>query len=83
MNRLALFVLLILGGCSTYSSQFDCPYGTGVGCASLSKVNGMVDRCQIDLGEEGGTPVKKKEIHIFYGPSQMSKLIPVQEPIID
>lgn len=57
-----IFKILILLSClpimgctgSTYSSHFDCPLGTGVGCASLSKVNKMIDRQQIDLEDDDG-----------------------------
>lgn len=84
MKQLSLWLIFgLLGGCSSYSNKFDCPYGEGVGCASLSRVNKMVDRHQIDLDEEGEIPIKKKEVHIFFGPDQISKLVSIQEPIVD
>jgi hypothetical protein len=84
---LALLLCLSLGACtgSTYSSHFDCPYGTGAGCASLSKVNKMIDRREIDLDEDESTcssgtcASKKKEVYIYYGPDQMSKVISIDE----
>ena len=85
---LALLGCLSLGACtgSTYSSHFDCPYGTGAGCASLSKVNKMIDRNEIDLDEDespcssGACSLKKKQVHIYYGPDQMSKVISIDTP---
>lgn len=69
-----------MGGCSSYSNNFDCPYGKGAGCSSISKVNTMVDNHEIDLGE-GDHSNKMRNIHIFYGPEQLSKVITVQEPL--
>lgn len=77
---------LLMGGCSSYSSSFDCPYGKGAGCSSVSRVNTMIDNQQIDLGEgELGTPasIKMKNIQIFYGPERLSKIVTVQEPLAD
>lgn len=89
-RSLALLGCLILGSCtgSTYSSHFDCPYGTGAGCASLSKVNKMIDRHEIDLDEDesdcssGTCNSKKKQIYIYYGPDHMSKVIAIDESIV-
>lgn len=86
-NGLVLLGFLSLAGCtgSTYSSHFDCPYGTGAGCASLSKVNKMIDRHEIDLDEDesvcssGTCNPKKKQLYIYYGPDQMSKVISIDE----
>ena len=70
----------------TYSNHFDCPYGTGAGCASLSKVNKMIDRHEIDLDEDesncgsGSCASKKKQVYIYYGPDQMSKVISIDTP---
>ena len=64
---------------STYSSHFDCPYGEGLGCASLSKVNQMIDQHQVHLNEGGPTRLKQKQLHIYYGPNEMSQLISIEE----
>ena len=50
---------LLLAGCtgSTYSGHFDCPMGEGAGCASISRVNKMIDRQEINL-VEGLLPVE-------------------------
>ena len=83
-----LFILCcsILGGCtgSTYSSHFDCPYGTGAGCASLSKVNKMIDRHELNLDEDESekSASQKKQVYIYYGPNQMSKVISVDQPLV-
>ena len=87
---LSLLSCLSLGGCvgSTYSSHFDCPYGTGAGCTSLSKVNKMIDLHEINLDEEeslcssGTCKLKKKQVLIYYGPDQMSKVISIDEPTL-
>ena len=52
-NLVALLFSLSLSACtgSTYSSHFDCPMGEGAGCASISRVNKMIDRQEIDLAE--------------------------------
>ena len=91
IKGLALLGCISLVGCtgSTYSSHFDCPYGTGAGCASLSKVNKMIDHHEIDLDEDKSVcssdtcNPKKKQLLIYYGPNQISKVISIDEsPVI-
>lgn len=90
---LSLFGYVGLGGCTgmTYSNHFDCPYGTGAGCASLSKVNKMIDQHQINLEEDtrldkcqegngGSCKNKMKQVYIYYGPDQMSKIVTIESP---
>jgi conjugal transfer pilus assembly protein TraV len=83
----ALVVSLFLSGCtgSTYSTHFDCPMGEGAGCASISKVNKMIDRQEIDLGNDD-VPVAKgicvsklprNQVYVYYGPDQLSRLISI------
>lgn len=77
---------LVLSGCtgSTYSSHFDCPMGEGAGCASISRVNKMIDRREIDLNGDDlsiadGTPVTRapaNQVYVYYGPNHLSRLIP-------
>ncbi|MBW8309200.1 MAG: hypothetical protein K0M45_06135 [Candidatus Paracaedibacteraceae bacterium] len=82
MKSSLLLLCLTLTGCSTYSNNFDCPYGQGLGCASLSKVNKMVDQHQIDLDDDmPEVTQKKRQIHIYYGPDQMSKVITLPDPV--
>ena len=38
-----IVVLQGLGGCTKMSGTFDCPYGKGVGCRSITEVNQMVN----------------------------------------
>ena len=38
-----IVVLQGLGGCAKISGTFDCPYGKGVGCRSITEVNQMVN----------------------------------------
>jgi len=84
---------LVLTGCtgSTYSTHFDCPMGEGAGCASISKVNKMIDRQEIDLGNDdapsckgscarqlGGNPTALgNQVYVYYGPDQLSRLISI------
>lgn len=89
-KALSLLGCLFLNACtgSTYSSHFDCPYGTGAGCASLSKINKMIDRHEIDLDEDESVcssdkcNLKKKQVLIYYGPDQMSKVISIDESTV-
>ncbi len=76
-------MLFGLTGCSSYSSHFDCPYGEGVGCSSLSKVNRMLDQNLIDTSEEISVPTlqNKRQIHIYYGPKKMDKVITIKDPV--
>jgi hypothetical protein len=91
-------------GCtgSTYSNHFDCPMGQGAGCASISRVNKLIDRHEIDLGNDDapfskssdsseasakqhagkqgvGTRRVRGQIYVYYGPDQLSRLIPIIE----
>lgn len=49
-----MLACLVLQGCTgtTYPSHFDCPMGEGAGCASISRVNRIIDRQEIDLGDD-------------------------------
>ncbi|WP_010304190.1 hypothetical protein [Candidatus Odyssella thessalonicensis] len=82
MTYQSLILCLVLTGCSSYSSNFDCPYGEGVGCASVSKVNKMLDHNLIET-EDRSLPSKPKQrqIHIYYGPQKMDKIITLKDPI--
>ena len=35
-------LLVLLTSCSMYKSHFDCPPGKGVGCKSVSEIEGMI-----------------------------------------
>lgn len=43
--------IVCLVGCSSYKENFDCPVGTGMGCASLSRVNKAMDKGRIQIEE--------------------------------
>lgn len=86
-KQFCLLSCLFLNACtgSNYSSHFDCPYGAGAGCASLTKVNKMIDRQEIDLEEEspagqGRYAPLKKQVYIYFGPDQMGKVISIDKP---
>lgn len=87
-NLIVLLFGLSLSACTglTYSSHFDCPMGEGAGCASLSRVNKMIDRQEIDLAEDrlpGNDNIKGvcapqtfgSQVYVYYGPDQLSRLI--------
>lgn len=83
-------VSLILSGCtgSTYSTHFDCPMGEGAGCASISKVNKMIDRQEIDLGNDDASVTKGgcisklpgNQVYVYYGPDKLGRLISIEQP---
>jgi hypothetical protein len=79
MKKIAIIVALGLTGCSHYSNHFDCPYGDGVGCASLSKVNQLLDHNLIDTSNELLKDTHNKQhIHVYYGPTKMDKVITIK-----
>lgn len=49
-NVLLSLSILVLTGCATTKENFDCKYGKGVGCRSITEVNDMVN--QGKLGKE-------------------------------
>jgi hypothetical protein len=60
-----------LTGCGSYSNKFDCPYGEGLGCASVSKVNKMLDANMVDTEDKlvsGASSQSQQQIPIYYGP---------------
>ncbi len=42
MNKIILGALLLGASCNIYRSEFDCPAGKGVGCASVGEVLDMI-----------------------------------------
>ena len=84
---------LLLAGCtgSTYSGHFDCPMGEGAGCASISRVNKMIDRQEINLGNDDiplvnpspkgaiAPQAPSNQVYVYYGPDQLSRLIPTDD----
>ncbi len=54
--------LMSLVGCSTYKEQFDCPVGTGMGCASLSKVNKAMDKGYIQIEDDSPHDEKTQSV---------------------
>ena len=71
-----------LTGCGSYSNKFDCPYGEGLGCASVSKVNKMLDADMVDLQDRlsttssySSTSSSQTQIPIYFGPMRPSQTI--------
>jgi len=58
---LFLFMPILLTGCSSMNSKFDCPNKPGVNCRSLDQVNNMVDR-----GILGRSSSKERVVSKFY-----------------
>lgn len=58
MKKIFILLPLTIAGCSTYDGSFECPVGSGMACASLSKINKSMDQDKIDLSyqEEAKTP---------------------------
>ena len=48
--------LIALTGCGRTLEKFDCPYGKGVGCRSITEVNQMVNEESVKGLEEGTLP---------------------------
>lgn len=75
---LILTVGFAMSGCSPYTNKFDCPYGEGVGCASLSKVNKMLDAEMIEIEDNlSSQKDSKKRISLYFGPSRPLQMINV------
>jgi conjugal transfer pilus assembly protein TraV len=71
---------IALSGCSIYSSEFDCPYGNGMGCSSLSTVDKMIDSKAIDLESDlaGISQLENsKAAVIYFGKERMGRLIKI------
>lgn len=66
-----------LTGCGSYSNKFDCPYGEGLGCASVSKVNKMLDADMVDLQDRLSTTSSNSQtqIPIYFGPMRPAQTI--------
>mgnify|MGYP003388739099 CR=1 FL=1 len=75
---LTLGISMGLSGCSTYSSKFDCPYGTGMGCSSLSTVNKVIDANVLDRESDlkglGGLENNTSTM-IYFGSEVPSELV--------
>ena len=49
---------MVLGGCSSYEGEFECPPGPGLVCASLEEVNRQIDEGL--LGDAGPRPARRE-----------------------
>lgn len=71
----------ILSGCSSYSNKFDCPHGQGVGCASISKVDRMIDAQMVKTDDELPSlhpQSGKKPVRVYFGPNRPFKPLAVE-----
>ena len=46
---LAFFVIWSLAGCSNSKNTFDCSPARGIGCESVSKVNELINKENLDV----------------------------------
>lgn len=60
-----LYVMMALGGCSTYDTKFDCPAGPGLSCTSLSRVDQMIDRGDLKHADSS----TKKGVEVYLPPA--------------
>ena len=56
-NILLLAVIALLSACSITKETFDCSYGKGVGCRSITEVNTMVNNGNL-VGANSAKPDK-------------------------
>lgn len=84
-NFKTIFICFLLGwsvsGCSNYSNTFDCPHGQGVGCASISKVDKMIDAHMVRTDDDlsGVNPQSgKKPVSVYFGPSRPLKPLAIE-----
>lgn len=78
-KMMILTVGISLSGCTGYSSKFDCPYGSGMGCSSLSTVNKVIDSNALDR-ESDFQSLERLEnnpsVMIYFGEDSPSELVP-------
>ena len=60
MKWIRFLSLFFLSGCSTYSNDFECPFGKGRACSSLKEMTQVLDT----IPEEGGLPQEGLEIFL-------------------
>lgn len=71
-HLLILSAAVFVAGCGTYSEDFDCAPGVGVGCKSLSSINQMVEEGKlpkaIDTNNTSESVISKESgpIHIWF-----------------
>lgn len=74
--------LLLLGGCSSpYNNSFDCPYGQGLGCTSMSTVNKIIDTQRLDIQADlmGTGNNQGKRVFVYFGEDRPSRLVRVEQ----
>lgn len=55
-----ILALLILSGCNSYSSKFQCKSGVGLRCKSLSEINDLYNEGKLEEEIENQNGKKKK-----------------------
>ena len=65
MHKLLITLMFIsLTGCASYNNSFECKPGQGVSCTSVSKINAMVDRGELNDTASSGKKIKKQTIRV-------------------
>lgn len=90
IKYLPLITLVFSGaslvGCTSYSNKFDCPYGQGVGCASISKVDKMIDAQMIKTEEDLpflDQASSSQRVQVYFGPNRPQKPLAIKNiPLI-
>lgn len=84
-NRILLVIImtLVMSGCASMNSDFDCPMKDGIRCQSLDEVNAAVDRGEI--GSSCGTtdvsrPAYTKTSYVQYKDSVVGRQASVRSP---
>lgn len=65
---LTLILALVLTGCATSKENFDCQYGKGVGCRSITEVNTLVNEGKLGendpINPRSKSPAKLSDVSI-------------------
>jgi len=60
IKKLIIFSSLLLIGCQVSKENFDCQYAKGVGCRSITEVNGMINDGKLAVKDTKMTAVPIK-----------------------
>ncbi|KAB2836730.1 MAG: hypothetical protein F9K49_01345 [Caedimonadaceae bacterium] len=74
MKKLFILLSLSVTGCSTYDGSFECPVGSGMACASLSKINKSMDQGLINNERDLSDQEATKTPAVYIAPFLSQKL---------
>jgi len=78
-NILALSVVALLSACSITKETFDCSYGKGVGCRSITEVNTMVNNGNL----VGANSTKTSKLAVTPAASIKSEVISSDKMVVN